>query len=88
MTGPDPWATNEWHRTLVTPLFVGGPAGAGHRGKPMPRCELPLRIKVPVIEKGLLKVRAASEPLLTRPPIGSVTYRMGVYRDAFTVEYR
>ncbi len=85
---PDPTDTwgREWQRTLVTPLFVGGP-GDGKRLEPRPRCELPLRIRVPVLEKGL-KVRTADEPLPTRPPIGSVTYRMGVYVDAFTVEYR
>jgi hypothetical protein len=76
-----------WPQTLVTPLLVGG-KGDGKRLEPRPRHSLPLRIRVPVIEKGLLKVQAASDPLPTRPPIGSVTYRMGPYVDAFTVEYR
>lgn len=84
---PDQWTT-PWQHTLVAPLFVGGPAD-GHRDKSRPRWDLPLRIMVPVVEnKGLLKVRAADEPLPTQPPIGSFTYRMTVYRDAFTVEYR
>ena len=87
---PDPWATNEWQRTLVTPLFVGGPAH-GKTDEPRQRHALPLRIEMPAM-------RAAVEAFLDDHPddphieehfaFDSYVYRLGPYHDAFTVEYR
>ena len=84
MNAPDPWATNEWQRTLVTPLLVGGPGG-GKRLEPRPRYELPLQIQVPVPPN----IRVASvKGGIETPRFGKVIYHLGPYVDAFTVEYR
>lgn len=77
----DPWATTEWPQTLVTPLFVGGPAD-GKRGEPIVRCKLPLQINIPVL------AGAAIAGDINASCFGSVTYKLGPYVDAFTVEYR
>ena len=89
MNPPDQWATL-WPQTLVTPVFVGGPAD-GKRDKPRPRHELPLEIRMPVLGEaaGWMTTELLEdvhEAVL--PRLGIVTYRMGPYRDAFTVEYR
>ena len=85
----DPWAT-PWPQTLVTPVFVGGPAD-GHSDAPRPHCELPLQIQVPVA-KGIKALAAAFDDdinaALEAPPFDAHIYRLGPYRDAFTVEYR
>ncbi len=90
MADPDDrWAT-PWPRTLVTPLLVGGP-GDGKRLEPRPRHTLPLRIQIPVAKGIKVLVAAFDEDMnaaLEAPPFGRVTYRLGPYRDAFTVEYR
>ena len=86
----DPWATNEWQHTLVTPLFVGGPAD-GKTDFRRPRHALPLRIET-------LAMRADVQAFLDDNPgdphieryfdVDVYVYRLGPYRDAFTVEYR
>lgn len=88
MSPPDQWTT-PWPQTLVTPLFVGGPRD-GAMLERLPRWQLPLAIRVPA--PGALNLVTAEfvedvhDALL--PQFGIVTYRMGPYRDAFTVEYR
>jgi hypothetical protein len=85
---PDPWATNEWQRTFVTPLFVGGPAD-GKRDEPRPRHALPLRIEVPVVEADGSEWEDLDDPHVEQHfAFDRYVYRLGPYRDAFTVEYR
>lgn len=87
MSAPDQWAT-PWPQTLVTPLFVGGPAD-GKRDKPRPRCELPLAIRIPTHDSPPMTVEFLGDVHeVVLPHFGIVTYRMGPYVDAFTVEYR
>ncbi len=84
----DPWASNEWQRTLVAPLFVGGPAD-GHRDEPRPRYELVERISMPVVSRGAVLWEDLDDSHVEqRFAVDVYVYRLGVYRDAFTVEYR
>jgi hypothetical protein len=99
VSAPDQWTTL-WPQTLVTPVFVGGPAD-GKRDEPRQRWRLPLRIEVPVMPrlavayrgvvagplKALLEV---NDPYVEVREVnfGVHVYRLGPYRDAFTVEYR
>ena len=83
----DPWATNEWQRTLVTPVFVGGPRDGAILAR-RPRHSLPLAIRVPMPGTTMTAEFVEDVHEAARPHLGIVTYRMGPYRDAFTVEYR
>jgi hypothetical protein len=84
----DPWASNEWQRTLVTPLFVGGPAD-GKRDEPRPRHGLPLRIELPLADFVEVSWLGDNDPHVEQHfAYDSWVYRLGPYRDAFTVEYR
>ena len=85
----NPWATNEWHRTLVTPLFVGGPYD-GEKDDPRPRHELMLRFQVPLLDgPNEVRWRDLNDPHVERLfAFDAYVYQLGPYVDAFTVEYR
>ena len=88
MIRPDPWATNEWHRTLVTPVFVGGPADGNH-DEPRPRCELAARISMPIVVADEILWEDLNDPHVEqRFAFDVYVYRLGPYMNAYGVEYR